>query len=443
MDLISGINTSGLYARYADSALKDSDGNIITATYLTAHQNISADEWNESYETITANSAEWNENDICWVDVPGESFSFIDDAYNNIKNILGDDYSGNIYVTNGYDIIKRTAHITAYYFTNLDLSANAFNVYKIDEDDNWTRTTIPFISAHQDISNKLDTTSFSTVSGTFLTAHQDISATEWNETYDTVTANSAQWSESTEYSAGRGIEIDDDVIQIADSAYSAISGTPWSFIDGPNTRVIADSGNNTLAISAGAGGGESKEVSAGQGISIEETTDNIVIGITDSAYSAISGTPWTFVDGTNTRVVTNTANNTISISAGAGGSTGEYLPLSGGDLSGDVTINDATLHINEYHDGTRVNNVADVFAYNSAAWIKARTSGDANENMAALGVTLSGGVPLVELQIGPNGVNGWNSWEIRNIYPMVIHPSGTTASQSWANDNTLHIILEE
>lgn len=40
---------------------------------------------------------------------------------------------------------------------------------------------------------KLDTTAFSTVSGTFLTSHQPISADEWNSCYDTVCANSGTW----------------------------------------------------------------------------------------------------------------------------------------------------------------------------------------------------------------------------------------------------------
>ena len=40
---------------------------------------------------------------------------------------------------------------------------------------------------------KLDTTAFSTVSGTFLKAHQPISADEWNSCYDTVCANSGLW----------------------------------------------------------------------------------------------------------------------------------------------------------------------------------------------------------------------------------------------------------
>ena len=44
------------------------------------------------------------------------------------------------------------------------------------------------------VSNKLDTTSFSTVSGTFLTSHQTIPSAKWEDASDKVIANSAQWS---------------------------------------------------------------------------------------------------------------------------------------------------------------------------------------------------------------------------------------------------------
>lgn len=52
--------------------------------------------------------------------------------------------------------------------------------------------TATYLTAHQDISNKLDTTAFSTVSGNFLTAHQDLSnyvtETDLESTSATITA---------------------------------------------------------------------------------------------------------------------------------------------------------------------------------------------------------------------------------------------------------------
>jgi hypothetical protein len=46
------------------------------------------------------------------------------------------------------------------------------------------------------VSNKLDTTAFSTVSGTFLTSHQTIPSAKWEDASDKVRANSAQWAKN-------------------------------------------------------------------------------------------------------------------------------------------------------------------------------------------------------------------------------------------------------
>ena len=65
--LIDQLNNSGLFAQSAYSAsiaTYDSDGNIITATYLSSHQPISANEWNSSYETVQTNSGSWGGGSI-------------------------------------------------------------------------------------------------------------------------------------------------------------------------------------------------------------------------------------------------------------------------------------------------------------------------------------------------------------------------------------------
>ena len=61
----------------------------------------------------------------------------------------------------------------------------------------YEQNSATYLTAHQDISNKLDTTAFSTVSGTFLTAHQVIPSAKWEDASDVVQSNSAQWSENT------------------------------------------------------------------------------------------------------------------------------------------------------------------------------------------------------------------------------------------------------
>lgn len=50
---------SASVAASAEKAYKDNLGNIIAMTYLTAHQPISATEWNSVYETVSDNSAGW------------------------------------------------------------------------------------------------------------------------------------------------------------------------------------------------------------------------------------------------------------------------------------------------------------------------------------------------------------------------------------------------
>lgn len=88
--------------------------------FLTEHQPISADEWNDVYETVVANSGTW-ETETDW---EPDIISASNNAYNSAVE--------------------------------------------------WVKNQ-NYLTEHQDISNKLDTTAFSDVSASFLTAHQDIS----------------------------------------------------------------------------------------------------------------------------------------------------------------------------------------------------------------------------------------------------------------------------
>lgn len=120
--------------------------------------------------------------------------------------------------------ISETYQVKGDYLTNAD-SANFYPM---------TGNPSGFLTSHQDISNKLDTTAFSdvsgsfltavnipesaswndattayqTYSGTYLTAHQPISAEEWNSNYETVTTNSGAWGGSAlPISAGPGVKV--------------------------------------------------------------------------------------------------------------------------------------------------------------------------------------------------------------------------------------------
>lgn len=83
-----------------------------------------------------------------------------------------------------------------------------------------------YLTAHQDISNKLDSSAFSSVSGDFLTTSFSIpeSAT-WNDVSTTVNSNSSTWNDVTnklyissyhELSAGANIDITDYVVSSKD-----------------------------------------------------------------------------------------------------------------------------------------------------------------------------------------------------------------------------------
>jgi hypothetical protein len=83
---------------------------------------------------------------------------------------------------------------------------------------------------------KLDTTAFSTVSGTFLTAHQPISADEWNSCYDTVCANSGtwgseyDWTEEINAASANAVDVTKDwvVEQGYLTAHQQISADEWN-----------------------------------------------------------------------------------------------------------------------------------------------------------------------------------------------------------------------
>lgn len=160
-------------------------------------------------------------------------------GYNGSAFSAGNDYKAGSYV----DITDNTISVTGLSplpadtaSTGLVASVSADITAMIpDTSDMATQTWVNeqgFLTAHQDISNKLDTTAFSTVSGNFLTAHQSLVgyATEewvegkgyltgvdipesanwngattvvnnnsaiWNNTTNIVSANSAQWTEGS------------------------------------------------------------------------------------------------------------------------------------------------------------------------------------------------------------------------------------------------------
>lgn len=83
------------------------------------------------------------------------------------------DYATTSYVDMSDDLTYSRA--TAWAGQNLaPLNSVANNSAKWNEIEVYEQNSASYLTSHQDISNKLDTTAFSTVSGTFLTAHQSL-----------------------------------------------------------------------------------------------------------------------------------------------------------------------------------------------------------------------------------------------------------------------------
>lgn len=224
MKVIDQINGSALFAQSAYSAsiaTKDSLGRDITSTYLTEHQDLS------NYATT---------GDLNSVS------SFLSGAIDYVSANAGDDFpvsadeaiqyvQGNSATINNvnsavqnnsgtwnsavYDITK-----VQWYSGLWDSTYNTVesNSSKWNEISVYETNSANYLTAHQDISNKLDTTAFSTVSGTFLTAHQPISANEWNSVYDTVESNSGSWT------GGGGGSVDTIPVAVISPLVTGFSG---------------------------------------------------------------------------------------------------------------------------------------------------------------------------------------------------------------------------
>lgn len=191
MELLSSINNSGIGAQYAVSAAKDVNGNEITSTYLTAVPEGTMNESSFGYDqglitgfngSAFSAGTQVDPNDfIPW----SASGNFATSA--EIAAITADLESAYTFVAgSGISLTDDTANKT----TTIAVTAQGGNpeVESLVTSQSGTWNTV---------TNKLDSTAFSTVSGNFLTAHQSLpSSANWNSTYNTVTGNSAKWNDT-------------------------------------------------------------------------------------------------------------------------------------------------------------------------------------------------------------------------------------------------------
>jgi hypothetical protein len=147
------------------------------------------------------------------------------------------------------------------------------------------------------VTDKLNTTAFSTVSGNFLTAHQALpNSGNWDSTYTTVSTNSADWNSAAAMnelpvSAGEGMDIQnvDGTIVFSCTGGSVPEGVlVESGLEYDNIEISGYSGSafkdvalsETVATNSGAWGGSALSISAGNGISLSMVDGVLVISVT-------------------------------------------------------------------------------------------------------------------------------------------------------------------
>mgnify|MGYP003289907478 CR=1 FL=1 len=205
IQLISQINNSGLYAQVAASALNDENGQSITATYAkkielnnkldtTAFSTVSGD-----FVKTTAIS------DMATKTWTTTNFQGKLTAGDNI------DITSNVISVTGLDgVYAKTSYV--------DAQDKASSAAAVTSAKNWI--TEQNYLQDDDISGKLDTSAISSVSSQWNAAYvnQTANSAHWENTYNTVSSRSAQWSEGKAYLAGPNINIDSDY---------RISGRDW------------------------------------------------------------------------------------------------------------------------------------------------------------------------------------------------------------------------
>ena len=189
--------------------------------FLKEHQPISADKWNDVYETVVSNSGTW-ETETDWTDDINDASAYayeqaiaqipapFDPTFlsGEIDKKLDKTFSSNFYPMTGnpsgflkehQDISNKLdtssfSEVSGTFLTDEDITGKmdksfSSNFYPMESNPSGYLTEHQSLDGYatedwvenknyltnEDIEGKLDTSSFSEVSGTFLTAHQDIS----------------------------------------------------------------------------------------------------------------------------------------------------------------------------------------------------------------------------------------------------------------------------
>lgn len=101
------------------------------------------------------------------------------------------------------------------------------------------------------VTSKLNSTAFSTVSGSFLTSHQSLpQSANWNSTYNTVHDNSGSWTGG----GGGGVEYSGITPIVVNNTSHEISADTWGLAIGDGLSAVEDAVNKQTVISVTGGG---------------------------------------------------------------------------------------------------------------------------------------------------------------------------------------------
>lgn len=262
---------------------------VTSQGYITGVNIPESATWNETSNVVSSNSAQWSEGKTyegispivvnntqskisadTWTLSAGDGVSFTDDSANKVTlincTVTGDE-GVNLFVTeNSASIIDVNNSYKANSGTFLTAipsdvatTGDVSNLEQTISDTYYPKSNPSsfateswvngqgFLTAHQDISNKLDSSAFSSVSGNFLTTSFSISESAiWNETSNVVQTNSAQWGQgggsgsvSSKYGTisvdGSNIESTNKALEFNSNGFTSTFG---------NTHV----GNNSPAV---------------------------------------------------------------------------------------------------------------------------------------------------------------------------------------------------
>jgi hypothetical protein len=235
--LIDQLNNSGLFAQSAYSAsiaTYDSNGNEITATYLTGVDltpyQTTADMIN--YQTVSGMTA----------------YATTGDVANKLDTTAFSDVSGT------------------------------------------------FLTAHQSLDDYA-TTAWVDSQG-YLTAHQPISADEWNNVYDTVNVYSGSWTGSeTSPTASVDSNGSIDIVSSNNTVYFDVNGTWFNDAVNsalPTSSVQWNSNYETVNTNSGVWGGSALNISAGEGVKVTLANNNLVFSTDETVLWSGTAAPSNF-----------------------------------------------------------------------------------------------------------------------------------------------------